>query len=254
MDFMKDSLSVSIFETRDEAGKKAADDIAETIARVLLKKRECNMIFAAAPSQNEVLLNLRLNNKICWNRVNAFHMDEYIGLKRTDKQCFSNFLCHSLFDWLPFRSVNLINPEADTVNEIVRYSELINDNPPDIVVMGIGENGHIAFNDPGVADFADNQTMKVVSLEPACRLQQVHDKCFDRIEDVPQQALTLTIPCLMRSTYVFCIVPSITKAEAVRKTLCEKVDESCPATILRTHPCSKLYLDQDSASLFLTAS
>lgn len=254
MDFMKNSLSVSVFKTRNEAGKKAAGDIAETIARVLLNKRECNMIFAAAPSQNEVLQNLRLNNKICWNRVNAFHMDEYIGLKRTDNRCFSNFLCRTLFDWMPFRSVNLINPEADIANEIARYSELVNENPPDIVVMGIGENGHIAFNDPGVADFADEQTMKVVNLDHACRLQQVHDKCFDRIEDVPQQALTLTVPCLMRSKYVFCIVPSITKAEAIRKTLCDEVDESCPATILRTHSHANLYLDQDSASLFLTAS
>ncbi|MDD3077229.1 MAG: 6-phosphogluconolactonase, partial [Proteiniphilum sp.] len=129
------------------------------------------------------------------------------------------------------------------------YATLLNENPVDIVCLGIGENGHIAFNDPPVADFNDPKLVKVVDLEQICRQQQVNDNCFTAIELVPEKAFSLTIPALMRASYMFCIVPTLFKAEAVRKTLNDAVSEKCPATILRTKEDAFLYLDADSASL-----
>ena len=167
------------------------------------------MIFAAAPSQNDVLLALTEDKSIDWTRVNAFHMDEYVGLPKDAPQGFGNFLSAHIFSLAPFKSVNYIdctaeNPEA----ECERYAELLKNNPTDIVVMGIGENGHIAFNDPWVADFNDEKWVKVVPLDEVCRNQQVNDGCFAHVDEVPTHALTLTVPTLVRAPWLFCIVPA----------------------------------------------
>jgi glucosamine-6-phosphate deaminase len=138
--------------------------------------------------------------------------------------------------------------DSQRAGEIDRYSGLINEAPIDIVCLGIGENGHLAFNDPPVADFNDPETVKVVSLDETCRQQQVNDGCFPSIESVPEQAITLTIPTLLSAQYLFCSVPGPTKKEAVRKTLHDPVSEKCPSTILRTHNHCNLYLDPDSFS------
>lgn len=246
--FKTDKLTVEIFDTRNEMGKAAAKDICSAVNAILKEKNFCNIIFAAAPSQNEVLRELIKCNTVDWTRVNAFHMDEYTGLTVSAPQCFSNFLRNAIFDKLPFHSVNCINPEADMQLEISRYSSLIKKNPPDVVVMGIGENGHLAFNDPAVADFSDKAVMKIVSLDRMCRMQQVHDGCFSSLDEVPLKAVTLTIPVLMSCRYGFCIVPAATKADAVVETLEGAVSERCPASILRTHDNCILYLDEASAS------
>lgn len=246
--FNKDKLIVEIFSSRIEMGKRAAFDISNAVNTVLDGKSFCNIIFAAAPSQYEVLKALIASSNIDWTRINAFHMDEYIGLSKSAPQCFSNFLRNMIFDKVPFHSVNCINSETNVNDEILRYSALIKENPPDIVIMGIGENGHLAFNDPSVADFADKEIMKTVSLEQTCRMQQVHDGCFSSLEDVPVKAVTLTIPVLMSCRYGFCIVPAATKAGAVAETLEGAVSERCPASILRTHGNCILYLDEASAS------
>lgn len=248
--FEKDKLKVEIYDTRAEMGNAAARDIKAKIAQLLAKKREINMIFAAAPSQNEVLAALADDGQIEWNRVNAYHMDEYIGLSADAPQGFGNFLKAHIFGRAPFKSVHYIDCTAsDPEKEAARYEKLLGDNPPDIVVMGIGENGHIAFNDPPVADFKDARGAKVVKLDEVCRNQQVHDGCFARLEEVPKYAITLTVPTLVSAPWLFCIVPAKTKANAVKECLTGEIGEHCPASVLRLQENAVLYLDKDSASL-----
>ena len=246
----KDNLNVNIYSSRDEMGRAAAADVKAAILRALEANETINMIFAAAPSQNEVLFNLANDKEIPWGRVNAFHMDEYIGLDKDAPQGFGNFLKRAIFGIAPFKSVSYIDisaPDADL--EAKRYSALLEKNPVDIVVLGIGENGHIAFNDPPFADFSDPKLVKSVKLDEVCRNQQVNDGCFATIDDVPTHALTLTVPALMAGKELYCIVPAKTKAKAVFETLNGEVTPACPASVLRNHECATLYLDPDSSSL-----
>ena len=248
--FKKDLLNVNIYETREEMGNAAARDIKARILSLLQTRETINMIFAAAPSQNEVLYALAADKEIPWNRINAFHMDEYIGLSADAPQGFGNFLKEHIFGLADFKSVSYIDITAsDAEKECKRYAELLAKYPTDIVVMGIGENGHIAFNDPPVADFNDPKAVKSVELDEICRNQQVNDGCFAKIDDVPKTAITLTIPTLFAGDHLFCIVPAKTKAKAVKATLCDDINEKCPATVLRRHKSSILYLDGDSSSL-----
>ena len=245
-----DKLWVEIYENRVLMGEAAARDIKQKIAELLAVKPEINMIFAAAPSQNDVLKALAEDKEIEWNRVNAYHMDEYIGLDKNAPQCFGNFLKDHIFGLAPFKSVNYIDVTAiDPDAEANRYGKILDANLTDIVVMGIGENGHIAFNDPPVADFNDKRTVKPVKLDEKCRQQQVNDGCFESLDKVPTHAITLTVPTLVRAPYLFCIVPAPTKANAVRETLNGSIDEHCPASILRKHDNAKLYLDNESSKL-----
>ena len=246
----KDLLTVNVYKTRDEMGKSAANDIKACILSLLKTKETINMIFAAAPSQNEVLYALATDKEIPWNRINAFHMDEYIGLSADAPQGFGNFLKEHIFGLADFNSVSYIDITAsDAEKECKRYAELLAKYPTDIVVMGIGENGHIAFNDPPVADFNDKKAVKSVELDEICRNQQVNDGCFAKIDDVPKTAITLTVPTLFAGDHLFCIVPAKTKAKAVKATLCDDINEKCPATVLRRHKSAILYLDGDSSSL-----
>ena len=246
----KDELEVKIFETRAEMAQTAAFEIAEKIKTLLSKKNTINMIFAAAPSQSDTLSALIDCPNIPWNRINAFHMDEYVGLPSSDSHSFGYFLSKAIFDKVPFKSVNYIKGDASDIgSECDRYSQLIKNNRPDIVIMGIGENGHIAFNDPDYADFKDDKIVKTVFLDQICRNQQVNDGCFKTLDDVPKQALTLTIPALIGTDAIFCIVPAATKANAVKTMLNGDVSETCPASILRTKNNAVMYLDDKSSSL-----
>ena len=248
--FKADNLSVNVYDTRKSMGAAAASDVAACIKAELAAKQEIYMIFAAAPSQNDVLKSLSEDKDIDWSRINAYHMDEYIGLDKTAPQGFGNFLREHIFGLVPLKSVNYIDCSAkDPDAEAERYAKLLADNPTDVVIMGIGENGHIAFNDPPVADFNDKVLVKPVKLDEICRNQQVNDGCFKKIDDVPTHALSLTVPALVKAPYLFCIVPAPTKAWAVKETLTGTIDEHCPASILRTHDSANLYLDKDSASL-----
>jgi len=248
--YMQDKLCVKIYPTRPEMGAGAAADIHACLVRLLAEKDEVNMIFAAAPSQNETLAALLTYDDIDWSRVNAFHMDEYIGLPADAPQRFGIYLAEHIFDHAPFKSINYIDSSSTIEEECARYTALLEKFPTDIVCMGIGENGHIAFNDPPVADFNDPAVIKAVPLDEICRNQQVHDGCFEKLEDVPTHALTLTVPTLFRAGYLFCSVPAITKARAVREMLTtDAIDEHCPAAILRLHDQAVLYCDGDSSSL-----
>lgn len=251
-EFRQDGLLCKVYETRKEMGAAAADDVYDKIMELLSEKEVVNMIFAAAPSQNEVLEALTKKIDIPWNRINAFHMDEYIGLNDDAPQKFGTFLKEVIFDRVPFKNVYLINSNSSSTEaECERYAKLLQNNPVDIVCLGIGENGHIAFNDPDVADFSDKELIKVVELDDICRQQQVNDGCFENIDDVPKTALTLTIPALTNGTYMFCVVPAATKANAVSNTINGPINEKCPASILRTHENAILYCDADSGASLL---
>lgn len=252
--FEKDLLTVNVYESRDEMGVAAATDIKAKILSLLKEKESIRMIFAAAPSQNEVLAALAYDSEIPWERVHAFHMDEYIGLPADAPQGFGNFLRAHIFGVAPFASVNYIDISAvDAHAECARYAALLSEAPIDIVVMGIGENGHIAFNDPPVADFNDPKAVKPVALDEVCRRQQVNDGCFATLSDVPKTAITLTVPTLFAGGALFCIVPASSKANAVKNTLTGEIGERCPATVLRRHPNAVLYLDEDSSALLEAA-
>lgn len=243
------SFTVKKFTTRVELGRQAAVEVSAAIQKLLKDKAEIAMIFAAAPSQSEFLAMLTADSAIDFSRIHAFHMDEYIGLSTDAPQGFGNFLRDRLFSKVKFASVNYISSSGDPQAECDRYSALLRKNPPDIICMGIGENGHIAFNDPHVALFNDPALVKIVDLDEVCRNQQVNDGCFSTLSDVPKQALTLTIPALQNACYHFCMVPAKTKAWAVRETIYGEISEKCPATILRVCPNATFYIDADSGSL-----
>ncbi len=235
-----DLLSWRAYSDRESMGLAAASYAEGLIRALLAEKDELRMIFAAAPSQNEVLKNLAQSPNIPWERIHAFHMDEYLGLDPAAPQGFGNFLRRSIFDLVPFKSVHYLQDAEE-------YSEALNAAEIDLCCLGVGENGHIAFNDPPVADFSDPKTVKVVELDSTCRRQQVNDGCFATLDDVPTHAMTLTIPTLLACKNLVCTVPGATKREAVRRLLTNsEISTSLPATIMRRHPCATLFLDSDS--------
>lgn len=243
-----DKVVINIYDTREEMGEAAAREASLYIKKLLEEKEEINCMFAAAPSQNEFLRVLVKDKSIPWQRINAFHMDEYMGLVEGDTRSFRSFLNNAIFDKVPFKNIYLINGENEPKMECDRYEAIMEKHPLDIVFMGIGENGHIAFNDPPVADFKDPNNIKIVELDENCRMQQVHDKCFNALEEVPKYAFTVTIPKLMEANHIFCIVPGSLKAQAIQDALNGGISEACPASILRTHDNTQLFLDRDSAS------
>lgn len=247
-----DALHLRVFENRAETGAQAAKDGAAYLKELLSAGRtEANVIFAAAPSQNEVLEGL-LKEGLDFTRIRAFHMDEYIGLPETHPASFRHFLKTALFDRVPFREVFLLDGNAgECAKECERYTALLNSHPPDVCFLGIGENAHIAFNDPGVARFDDKERVKAVTLDETCRMQQVHDGCFASLEEVPLQALTLTVPALLSAKKLICTVPSKTKAHAVKRMLTEEITEDIPASVLRRCEDASLYLDADAAEEYL---
>jgi glucosamine-6-phosphate deaminase len=240
-----DQLEIKIFETRQQMGESAAKDVDDKIREIQDTKQFVNIIFASAPSQNEFLAALKEETGIQWEKINAFHMDEYIGIAADAPQNFGYFLKVRLFDHVPVRSVSYLDGNAtDPQEECLHYAKLLRENPIDIVCLGIGENGHLAFNDPHVAFFNDPLEVKVVELDDACRQQQVNDECFDTFGEVPTTALTLTIPTLMKAKNAFCIVPGEKKAQAIYHTVEEDIQEAFPSTILRTHPNAVLFIDK----------
>jgi glucosamine-6-phosphate deaminase len=241
-----DHLKVNVYANRQDLGMSAGRAAAARIKELLGKKAGIRMIFAAAPSQNEFLDTLAADPEIDWSRITAFHMDEYIGLPNDAPQKFSRFLCERLFDKVKPGTVHLIDSSSSIEAECKRYGDLIREAPIDIVCLGIGENGHIAFNDPPVADFNDPHVIKAVELDDACRQQQVNDGCFPTFGDVPTHALTLTIPTMMSGSYLYCMVPGPTKRNAVVRTLSGDISTECPSTVLRRHPECTLYVDRDS--------
>ncbi len=241
---------VRVFPNREAMGSAAAHAVSGAILFFLRNQEKVRMVFAAAPSQLEFLNTLVSFQDLPWGRIEGFHMDEYMGIGRAP-QSFGLFLQKYLFSRVDMGRVEYIDTApADPEEECRRYAALLKERPIDIVCMGIGENGHIAFNDPPVADFADPLSVKVVELEERCRQQQVNDGAYSSLDEVPQYAITLTIPCLLSARKIFVVVPGPRKAEAVYAALRGPLSTACPASIMRTHKNIELFLDADSA-LFL---
>lgn len=236
-------LNIDVFATRQEMGQAAAADAAQHLRQLLRQQKSVRIIFAAAPSQNEFLANLVKAEDINWSRVEAFHMDEYVGLPADSDALFSHYLTRHLFDVVKPGAVYRIPASGDPRQLCEMYSSQLQQGPIDMVCLGIGENGHLAFNDPPVADFNDPDMMKIVELDVICRQQQVNDGCFPSLDAVPTHALTLTIPTLMAASRLFCMVPGKNKHQAITETLTLPASVSCPATVLRSHPACTLYTD-----------
>lgn len=244
-----DQLQVRIFPDRLSLGAAAAAEAATYLTHAIANKGRAVACFAAAPSQSEFLSALVTDPSIDWQRVVAFQLDEYVGLPANAPQGFGNFLRAHLFDAVQPGILNLIGMTESLAGAEARsdeYADLLLDSPPDLVCLGIGENGHLAFNDPPVADFDDPKLVKVVLLDTDCRQQQVNDGCFDSIEQVPTHAVTLTIPALLSGERLICVVPGRAKQPAVRATLEGPISTSCPASTLRSKSNCTLYLDTDS--------
>ena len=234
-------------------GQAAAHLVQKEIIRAVEAKGSARIIMACAPSQDDyytALIPLAQATPEIWSKVHVFHMDDYIGLDGNHPQSFRNYLRTHFLNHVAVASFNPLQAEApDSEAEARRYESLLKAAPIDVISMGIGENGHIAFNDPPVADFNDSSLGKIVELDPICRQQQVNDGCFPTVADVPTHALTLTLPVFANAGLLACIVPTTRKAQAVRDTLFSKIGPHCPATLLRQHPRSFLFLDPGAASL-----
>jgi glucosamine-6-phosphate deaminase len=232
------------------AGLAAAAYLRETIAR----QGSARVIFACAPSQDEFLAALiahsrRAPTEVDWARVTAFHMDDYVGMSAAQPQSFRHYLREHLLAHVPVGAFHpLPAEERDTAAVAVRYGALLAAAPIDLICLGIGENGHIAFNDPPVADFEDARLVKVVEIDAACRQQQVNDGCFPTLADVPRHALSLTVPVFRRARRLSIHVPGPRKAAAVKGTVQVEISTACPASILRLHPDATLYIDAAAAS------
>lgn len=246
--FRKAALQVEVYGTAGELGDAAATAVEGHLASAIANRGEANLVFAAAVSQLSFLRALK-RKAIDWARVTVFHLDEYTELPEEHPASFRRFLREHLLDAVRPRRVHLMRGDADELQgEIERYESLLRTHPLDVACIGIGENGHIAFNDPPVADFDDPLLVKEVGLDDACRQQQVHDGWFSSIAETPRRALTLTVPAIMSSRAISCVVPGERKADAVHDTLNGPVATACPASVLRRHDNATLLLDAASAA------
>lgn len=243
-----DQLSASVYPDRQAMGEAAARYAADRLNRFLDVQDEVRIVVGSAPSQDEFFDEL-VRQPIDWSRVVVFHMDEYIGLAADHPQTFRRYQHDHLLAHVEPKAFHAIRGEADNIEaECERLSDLLAERPIDLVCLGIGENGHLAFNDPP-ADFDEREWVKVVTLDPVCRQQQVNDGCFPTVDDVPTLAITLSLRVFQSARVLSGVVPALSKAGAVRATVQGPITESCPATLMRTHPDARLFLDPDSASL-----
>jgi glucosamine-6-phosphate deaminase len=242
-----EGLTVLVYRDRRELGAAVGRIVAERLRALLEKQRTVRAVFASAASQREFLGALSAASGIEWRRVVAFHLDEYIGLPVGHPQSFGQFLREQLFDQVKIGQAHLMDGMADPEEECRRYGALLEEVPLDLACIGIGENGHLAFNDPHVADFEDPVQVKVVEPDAVSRRQQVNEKSMATLGEMPRKAYTMTMPAILAAREVFCMAPGKSKAEAVRRTLSDPVSTACPATALRRHREATLFLDEDSA-------
>ena len=240
-----DKLEILSLPDRDAMAATAARDIADELRTRLAAQESVRIVFGAAPSQEDTLASLMASPDIDWTRVTAFHMDDYVGLPAGAPQRFANWLQERVFSRQAFAAVHRIAAEGDPGAAARAYAARLGEAPLDVVVLGIGVNGHIAFNDPP-ADLDDPLDVRVVELDRTCRQQQVDDGAFARIGEVPSRAITLTVPRLMRAARLFCVVPTAAKRAAIRAALHGPVTGDCPASVLRTHLACTLYLEPES--------
>ncbi len=242
------SLKLEVHDTEAAAGEAAARATAEAI-RQANGTGELGVIFATGNSQLETLRALTSMADIPWPAITGFHLDEYVNISDLRPASFRRYLRTKLTERVPIRKFYEINGSAENLTEVQReYARLLAEIPPQICLLGIGENGHLAFNDPYEANFSDPEVIRIVDLDTACRQQQVNEGWFETLADVPKRALTLTIPTILRIPRLIVSVPGKRKAQSVRRTLEDSISTACPSTILRTHPDATLYLDCESAA------
>lgn len=248
------NVDVGIYADKLALSEAAAEVVAERINAALTLRGEANIVLATGASQYDFLAALRARTGIEWSRVTAFHLDEYLGLAPEHPASFRRFLQERFFDHLQLKAVHLLAGDApDPQAEIARYSSLLAAHPIDVACIGIGENGHLAFNDPP-ADFDTQAAVLLVNLDEACRQQQVGEGHFPDLAAVPPQALSMSIPAILAARTISCVVPDRRKAEAVRCALEGPITPDCPASALRRHPDCKLFLDAASSSLLAPAT
>lgn len=242
-------LEVRIYSGREEAGADGAVVAAAIIGEQIRREGRAAVVFASAISQDPFLAALRTHS-IDWPRLTAFHMDEYAGMSPAHPASFRKFLQDRLFHHVPVAGFHGLDAEATDLDaECDRYAAMLRDADPCLVIMGIGENGHLAFIDPPVCRFDEPRFVRPVDLDRACREQQVHDGAFASLEDVPKRALSLTVPFFLRIPRALVFVNGQLKAAAVKGALEGPITELCPASALRRHPAATLFLDQGAASL-----
>jgi len=242
-------MVVHVFESNSKLGQKAADDFAELLTRTLEDRGKAAVILATGNSQLTFFSALQAQKGVPWDKVSVFHMDEYLGMSDQHPASFPRYIREKLVDVVhPAAFYPILGHAPDVESELKRYANLLRDLRPDICVLGIGENGHLAFNDPP-ADFQTPELIHVVNLDLKCRMQQVGEGHFLKLEDVPKRAITLTVPALLSVKHVLAVVPEARKAAAVKAALEGQITPDCPASILRTHPHVTVYLDRESAAL-----
>lgn len=248
--FRVNNLKVEVYPDSETCGKAAAEAVADAIRELANTREALSVVFATGASQLNTLHTLVNQRDLPWHRITGFHLDEYVNIDVNHRASFRRYLREHLTSRVPMRAFFEINGNARDLDGFCReYAEQLRQCSPQLCLLGIGENGHLAFNDPGEADFADPKAMKVVQLDSVCRQQQASEGWFPSLEDVPERALTLTIPTLMRIPKLIASVPGKRKAEIVKSTLQDAISEECPATILRNHPDATLFLDAASAVL-----
>jgi glucosamine-6-phosphate deaminase len=247
-------MKTHISNTPRELGQTAAKSGAQALRQALREKGQANIIVATGASQFETLAALVAEPDIDWSRVTGFHLDEYIGLSAVHPASFRLYLKRRFVDLLPLREFHYVNGSSTNPQaECQRLGELITKHPIDVAFVGIGENGHLAFNDPP-ADFETDTAYLVVTLDEACRQQQAGEGWFATLDDVPRQAISMSCRQILRSKTIICSVPDARKAYAVKNTLEEDVSPLVPATILQTHDGVELFLDQASASAITSSA
>ncbi len=247
--FYAENLNMEVYPTREAAGAAAAKAAARAIEELAEKSEEISVIFATGASQIDMLRALTEIPGLPWERLRGFHMDEYIGISPDHPASFRRYLRERLMDRVRMLEFSEVNGNApDPKRECEKYAAKLRAANPQLCLLGIGENGHLAFNDPDVADFNDPLDVKVVQLDDVCRKQQAAEGWFNSIQEVPAEAMTLTIPALFRVPKLILSVPGPRKAKIVRRTVDEPISTACPATILRTHPDATVYLDKEAAA------
>ena len=248
--FRIQSLTVNVYKDKISLGKFAADLVAKRLKKVIKRKKKAAIVLATGISQFGFLDALKSRKDIDWKKITVFHLDEYKGISENHHASFRKYLKERIFNQVKPGQIYFIKGDAkDSQKECERYEALLKHEKIDIACIGIGENGHLAFNDPPVADFNDKKLVKIVTLDDACRKQQFGEGWFRSLKDVPRKAITLTIPAIMKAEMVSCVVPDKRKAQAVRDTLKRDITTRCPASILRKHDNVYLFLDIFSAEL-----
>ena len=249
VNFKVGTLKIEVHSSGEASGAAAAENVAEAFRKMSADNSALGVIFATGASQLTMLRALTFMHGIPWGRIRGFHLDEYVGLPVSHPASFRRYLREHLTHLVPMKAFHEIDgTAADPRLACEEYADKLHSSNPQLCLLGVGENGHLAFNDPGEADFEDPRDVKVVQLDPVCKRQQLEEGWFKNLQEVPERAITLTIPTILRVPRLIVSVPGQRKAQIVRRMLEDPISTACPATILRTHPDATVYLDPESAA------